>query len=75
MLIAAITGLIFMMTMCLGLIRGTFLRHKKRNLNLKKLAEEEEQKKRDEAVLLRIAAGELIVPSQPRTGSAIEVPS
>ena len=74
-LIAAITGLVFMMTMCLGLIRGTFLRHKKRNLNLKKLAEEKEQKERDEAVLLRIANGELTVPSQPRTGSAIEVPS
>ena len=37
-LVAAITGLVFMMTMCVGLLRGTFLRHKKRNLNLKKLA-------------------------------------
>ena len=74
-LVAAITGLIFMTTMFFGLLRGTFLKSREKRLNLKKMKDEKIQKDQEDAVLLRIAKGELTVPSQPKPGSSIEVPS
>ena len=74
-LVAAITGLIFMTAMFFGLLRGTFLKSREKRLNLKKMKDEKIQKDQEDAVLLRIAKGEFTVPSQPRTGSSIELPS
>ena len=74
-LVAAITGLIFMTTMFFGLLRGTFLKSREKRLNLKKMKDEKIQKDQEDAVLLRIAKGELTVPNQPRPGSSIELPS
>ena len=39
------------------------------------MKDEKIQKDQEDAVLLRIAKGELSVPSQPKPGSSIEVPS
>ena len=36
---------------------------------------EKNKKDQEDAVLLRIAKGELTVPNQPRPGSSIELPS
>ena len=74
-LVAAITGLIFMTAMFFGLLRGTFLKSREKRLNLEKIKNEKIQKDQEDAVLLRIAKGELTVPNQPRTGSSIELPS
>ena len=74
-LVAAITGLIFMTAMFFGLLRGTFLKSREKRLNLKKMKADKIQKDQEDAVLLRIAKGELSVPSQPKPGSSIEVPS
>ena len=74
-LVAAITGMIFMVSMCLGFVRGTFLNHRQKQINLKKEKDEKLQRDREEAVLKKIAMGELTVPKQPMSGSAIEVPS
>ena len=74
-LVAAITGLIFMTAMFFGLLRGTFLKSREKRLNLKKEKNDKIQKDQEDAVLLRIAKGELTVPNRPRTGSEIELPS
>ena len=74
-LVAAITGLIFMTAMFFGLLRGTFLKSREKRLNLEKIKNEKIQKDQEDAVLLRIAKGELTVPNQPRTDSLIELPS
>ena len=74
-LVAAITGMIFMVSMCLGFVRGTFLNHRQKQINLKKEKDEKLQRDREEAVLKKIAMGELTVPKPQVSGSAIEVPS
>ena len=74
-LVAAITGMVFMTAMFFGLLRGTFLNHREKKLNLKKMKDEKMKKDQEDAVLLRIAKGELTVPNQPKPGSSIEVPS
>ena len=52
-----------------------FLNHREKKLNLKKRKDEKLKKDQEDAVLLKIAMGELVVPKQPVSGSAIEVPS
>ena len=74
-LVAAITGMIFMVSMFFGLLRGTFLNHRQKKINLKKEKDERLQREQEEAVLKKIALGKLAVPKQPMSGSAIEVPS
>ena len=74
-LVAAITGLIFMTSMCLGMIRGTFLKSREKRLKSEKEKNDKIQKDQVDAVLLRVASGELTVPNRPRTGSEIELPS
>ena len=74
-LVAAITGLIFMTAMFFGLPRGTFSKSRENRLNLEKMKIEKNKKDQEDAVLLRIAKGELTVPNQPRPGSSIELPS
>ena len=74
-LVAAITGRIFMTAMFFGLLRGTFLKSREKRLNLKKEKNDKIQKDQVDAVLLRVASGELTVPNRPRTGSEIELPS
>ena len=74
-LVAAITGLIFMTAMFFGLLRGTFLKSREKRLNLKKEKNDKIQKDQVDAVLLRVANRELTVPNRPRTGSEIELPS
>ena len=74
-LVAAITGMIFMVSMFFGLLRGTFLNHRQKKIKMKKEKDEKLQREQEEAVLKKIAMGELAVPKQPMSGSAIEVPS
>ena len=74
-LVAAITGLIFMTAMFFGLLCGTFLKCREKRLNLKKEKNDKIHKDQEDAVLLKIAKGELTVPSQPKPGSSIELPS
>ena len=74
-LVAAITGLIFMAAMFVGLIRGTFLKSREKRLKSEKEKNDKIQKDQVDAVLLRVASGELVVPNRPRTGSEIELPS
>ena len=74
-LVTAITGLIFMTSMCLGMIRGTFLKSREKRLKSEKEKNDKIQKDQVDAVLLRVASGEVVVPNRPRTGSEIELPS
>ena len=74
-LVAAVTGLLFMAVMIVGMCRGTFLKSREKRLKSEKEKNDKIQKDQVDAVLLRVASGELVVPNRPRTGSEIELPS
>ena len=73
-LVAAVTGLLFMAVMIVGMCRGTFLKSRERRLGSEKEKNKIEQDQINQ-VLARVASGELEVPDRPKTGSKIELPS
>ena len=79
-LVAAVTGLLFMAVMIVGMCRGTFLKSRERRLRSEKEKIDKMEQDKVNEVLARVARGELVVPadqpgSMPRTGSKIELPA
>ena len=74
-LVAAVTGLLFMAVMIVGMCRGTFLKSREKRLKSEKEKNDKIQQDQVNAVLLKVASGELIVPNRPKAGSKIELPS
>ena len=74
-LVAAVTGLLFMAVMIVGMCRGTFLKSRERRLRSEKEKKDIIEQDRTNEVLARVASGELEVPDRPKTGSKIELPS
>ena len=74
-LVAAVTGLLFMAVMIVGMCRGTFLKSRERRLRSEKEKNDKIDQEKTNEVLARVASGELEVPDRPKTGSKIELPS
>ena len=78
-LVAAVTGLLFMAVMIVGMCRGTFLKSRERRLKSEKDKKDKMDQEKINEVLARVASGELEVPdkpgSKPKTGSKIELPA
>ena len=78
-LVAAVTGLLFMAVMIVGMCRGTFLKSRERRLRSEKEKIDKMEQDKVNEVLARVARGELEVPDQPgsmpKTGSKIELPA
>ena len=74
-LVAAVTGLLFMAVMIVGMCRGTFLKSRERRLRSEKEKKDKIYQEKTNEVLARVASGELEVPDRPKTGSKIELPS
>ena len=75
-LVAAVTGLLFMAATIVGMCRGTFLKSRERRLRSEKEKIEKKEQDKVNEVLARVARGELEVPgSMPKTGSKIELPA
>ena len=74
-LVAAVTGLLFMAVMIVGMCRGTFLKSRERRLRSEKEKNDKIDQGKTNEVLARVASGELEVPDRPKTGSKIELPS
>ena len=78
-LVAAVTGLLFMAVMIVGMCRGTFLKSRERRLRSEKEKIDKMEQEKVNEVLARVASGELEVPdkpgSMPKTGSKIELPA
>ena len=78
-LVAAVTGLLFMAVMIVGMCRGTFLKSPERRLRSEKDKKDKMDQEKVNEVLARVASGELEVPdkpgSKPKTGSKIELPA
>ena len=64
-----------MAAMFVGLIHGTFLKSREKRLKSEKEKNDKIQQDQVNAVLLKVASGELVVPNRPKTGSEIELPS
>ena len=75
-LVAAVTGLLFMTVMIVGMCRGTFLKSRERRLKSEKDKKDKMDKEKEDEFLARVARGELEIPDRLKTGSKnIELPS
>ena len=74
-LVAAVTGLLFMAVMIVRMCRGTFLKSRERRLRSEKEKKDKIDQEKTNEVLARVASGELEVPDKPKTGSKIELPA
>ena len=74
-LVSAVTGLLFMAVMIVGMCRGTSLKSRERRLRSEKEKNDKIEQDQINQVLARVASGELEVPDRPKTGSKIELPS
>ena len=74
--VAAVTGLLFMATMIVGMCRGTFLKSRERRLKSEKDKKDKMDKEKEDEFLAKVARGELEIPDRSKTGSkSIELPS
>ena len=76
-MVAAVTGLLFMATMIIGMCRGTFVKSRERRLRSEKEKKDKMEEENIKAVLAKLASGELEVPETQKTGSKnskIELP-
>ena len=74
-LIAAVTGLLFMMTSMVGMCRGAFVRSRERKLKSEKEKQDRIKKDQENEVLARVVSGELELPTKKAGSADIELPS
>ena len=74
-LIAAVTGLLFMMVMIVGMCRGTFLKSRERRLKSEKEKQDKIKKDHENEILARVVSGELEIPTLKTGSKNIELPS
>ena len=74
-LIAAVTGLLFMTVMIVGMCRGTFLKSCERRLKSEKEKQDKIDKEKENEFLARVASGELEIPTLKTGSKNIELPS
>ena len=75
-LVAAVTGLLFMAVMIVGMCRGNFFKSQERRLKSEKEKQDKIDKEKEDEFLARVASGELEIPDRLKTGSKnIELPS
>ena len=74
-LIAAVTGLLFMTVMIVGMCRGTFLKSRERRLKSEKEKQDKIDKEKENEFLARVASGELEIPTLKTGSKNIELPS
>ena len=68
-LVAAVTGLLFMAVMIVGMCRGTFLKSRERRLRSEKEKKYKVDQEKINEVLAKVASGELEVPDKQKAGS------
>ena len=74
-LIAAVTGLLFMAVMIVGMCRGTFLKSRERRLKSEKEKQDKIDKEKENEILARVVSGELEIPTLKTGSKNIELPS
>ena len=74
-LIAAVTGLLFMTVMIVGMCRGTFLKSRERRLKSEKEKQDKIKKDQENEILARVVSGELEIPTLKTGSKNIELPS
>ena len=78
-LIAAVTGLLFMMVMIVGMCRGTFLRSRERRMKSEKDKQDKIRNDQEKEFVAKVVRGELEIPTlntgSKRPNENIELPS
>ena len=78
-LIAAVTGLLFMTVMIVGMCRGTFLKSRERRLKSEKDKQDKIRNDQEKEFVARVVSGELEIPTlntgSKRPNENIELPS
>ena len=74
-LIAAVTGLLFMTVSVVGMCRGTFLKSRERRLKSEKEKQDKIKKDQENEFVARVVSGELEIPTLKTGSKNIELPS